>query len=260
MTDNHTSEQRHAKGSTVTRVLDILSQVAEAERPLTPTEIAEQLDVPRASVHRLCATLEAHGYLKTRLNGRGMLPGHRLNQMALGILSSTPLQAQRQAILKELSEDIGETCNIAVPDGVEMVCFDRVETHWPVRINVQIGTRAPVWCTASGKLYLSSLSPAMRDRILSDIRLRPYTSNTLLSVDELKKEVIATGERGYGLDNEEYIEGMVAMAVPIRDSSERFYATLSFHAPCMRLPFSAVSGYLPLLRAASKRLSALLDE
>lgn len=260
MTDSYNTRQRQGKGSTVTRVLDILRNVADADRPPTPTEIAEQLGIPKASVHRLCTTLEEHGYLKTRLNGRGLQAGHQLNQLALGIISAGPLQAQRQAILKELAEDIGETCNISIPDGVEMIYFDRVETHWPVRINLQIGSRVPAYSTASGKLYLSTLSRQMRERILSNIRLKAHTSNTLLNLVDLNRELEATAERGYGLDNEEFIEGMVAMAVPVKDAADRLYATLSFHAPCMRLPFSAVSGYLPLLRAASKRMGALLEE
>lgn len=260
MTDENDTDQRHPKGSTVTRVLDILKAIADTDRPLSPTEIAEQLDIPKASVHRLCATLEESGYLKTRLNGRGVQAGHRLNQLALGIISAGPLQAQRRAILAELSQDIGETCNIAVPDGIEMIYFDRAETHWPVRVNLQIGSRVPACTTAGGKMYLSTLPVSKRDRILSNIRLKAYTPNTLLSLSELKAELAVTAKRGYALDNEEYIEGMVAMAVPVRDTTGRLYATLSFHAPCMRVPFSSVSSYLPLLRAASERLSALLDE
>jgi DNA-binding IclR family transcriptional regulator len=260
MTDENEAYNRNPKGSTVTRVLDILDAVAEADRPLSPTEIADQLAIPKASVHRLCTALEEHGYLQTRLNGRGLQAGHRLNRLALGVLSAAPFQAQRRAILSTLSQDIGETCNIAVPDGAEMIYFDRAETHWPVRINLQIGSRVPACATAGGKMYLSSLSDSRRDRVIMNTRLKRYTANTLLSHSALKDELIATAERGYALDNEEYIEGMVAMAVAVRDLQGRLYATLSFHAPCMRLPFSAVSDFLPQLRAASEQLSALLEE
>jgi DNA-binding IclR family transcriptional regulator len=260
MTDENETDFRNPKGSTVTRVLDILDAVADADRPMSPTEIADQLAIPKASVHRLCAALEEHGYLQTRLNGRGLQAGHRLNRLALGVLAAAPLQAQRRAILTTLSQDIGETCNIAVPDGAEMIYFDRAETHWPVRINLQIGSRVPACATAGGKMYLSSLSDSRRDRVIRNTRLKRYTANTLLSHSALKDELKATAERGYSMDNEEYIEGMVAMAVPVRDHQGRLYATLSFHAPCMRVPFSAVSDFLPQLRAASEQLSALLEE
>ncbi len=260
MTHDNELDQRQPKGSTVTRVMDILKAIADADRPLSPTEIAQQLDIPKASVHRLCTTLEDHGYLKTRLNGRGVQAGHRLNQLALGILSASPLQAQRRAILMDLSEEIGETCNIAVPDGTEMIYYDRAETHWPVRVSLQIGSRVPACSTASGKMYLSTLPEVQRERILANVRLKAYTPNTLLSLSALRDELAAIAQRGYSLDNEEFIEGVVAMAVPVLDLNGRLYATLSFHAPCMRVPFSALSGFLPQLQAASQRLGTLLDE
>jgi len=248
------------KGSTVTRVLDILDAVASAQRPVSPTDIADQLAIPKASVHRLCSALEDYGYLQTRLSGRGLQAGYKLNQLAMGVLASAPLQAQRRAILSTLSQEIGETCNIAVPDGSEMIYFDRAETHWPVRVNLQVGSRVPAFATAGGKMYLSSLTQSRRNKVIQNTRLTRFTPNTLMSQRALMDELVATAERGYATDNEEYIEGMVALAVAIKDGRERLYATLSFHAPCMRLPFSAILDFLPPLQAASEQLSLLLND
>lgn len=249
-----------SKGSTVTRVLDILNAVADADRPLSPTEIAENLSIPKASVHRLCGVLEEHGYLQTQLSGRGLQVGRRLHSLALGVLSAAPIQAQRRAILESLSQTIGETCNIAVPDGSEMIYFDRAETHWPVRVNLQVGSRVPACATAGGKMYLSTLSKSRQQKVIRNTVLTRYTPNTIVCHSALEKELRLIASRGFSMDNEEYIEGMVALAVPVVDSYGRLYATLSFHAPCMRVPFSAVSGFLPQLQAASRQLSSLSDE
>lgn len=250
----------HTKGSAITRVLDILEAVASSERPLTPTELSDVLDIPKASIHRLCATLEEQGYLQARMNGRGLLPGYRFHQVALGVLASSPYRAQRHAILTGLSVEIGETCNISVPDGSEMIYFDRAETHWPVRIQLQIGSRVPVHATASGKMFLSSLPPAKRQRILSNTVLTRHTGNTITDLQVLENELGEIAERGYATDNEEYIDGMVALAVGVKDKQDRLYATLSFHAPTMRIPFDALQSYLPKVRASGKQLSELLDE
>jgi len=249
-----------AKGSTVTRVLDILETVAASERPLSPTDLATQLNIPKASLHRLVGALEQHGFLQTRMNQRGLQPGHRLNKVALGVLASAPLQAQRRTILASLSQEIGETCNIAVPDGAEMIYFDRAETHWPVRVQLQIGSRVPVWATAGGKMYLSSLTRAKREALISNVKLKPFTKNTVLDKEQLLAEIDATEQRGYALDNEEYIDGMVALAVAIADETDRLYATLSFHAPCMRVPFASVTDFLPQIIKASASLSTLLSD
>jgi len=178
----------------------------------------------------------------------------------MGVLASAPMQAQRRPILGTLSEEIRETCNIAVPDGAEMIYFDRAETHWPVRVQLQIGSRVPVFATAGGKMYLSSLSRTKRESLISNVKLAAYTANTLMDAQDLHAELDATAERGYALDNEEYIDGMVALAVPITNEDNRLYATLSFHAPCMRIPFAAVTDFLPQVRHASNRLSSLLND
>ncbi len=258
--NDQTPAARPIKGSTINRVLDILETVAASERPLSPTDLAVQLDIPKASLHRLVGVLEEQGYLQTRMNQRGLQPGYRLHRVALGVLASAPLQAQRRAILSTLSDEIGETCNVAVPDGSEMIYFDRAETHWPVRVQLQIGSRVPVCATAGGKMYLSSLPRAKREALVSHVKLEAYTGNTLMDTQALLDDLDATAERGYALDNEEYIEGMVALAVPITNEDNRLYATLSFHAPCMRIPFSAVTDFLPQIRKASGKLSTLLND
>lgn len=253
-------EPRPVKGSSITRVLDILDMVASSERPLTPTDLAQALNIPKASLHRLVTTMEEQGYLQTRMNQRGLQAGHRLNRVALGVLASGPLQAQRRAILAALSKEIGETCNVAVPDGSEMIYFDRAETHWPVRVQLQVGSRVPAYATAGGKMYLSSLPQAKRDALISHIQLESHTKNSILEPSLLHAELDATAKRGYALDNEEYIDGMVALAVPITNEENRLFATLSFHAPCMRVPFASLTEFLPQIQRASDKLSSLLAD
>lgn len=260
MSDDSQPQERPVKGSTVNRVLDILETIASSERSLSPTELAAKLNIPKASLHRLVGTLEQQGYLQTRMNQRGLQPGHRLHRVAMGVLASAPMQVQRRAILSALSKEIGETCNIAVPDGAEMIYFDRAETHWPVRVQLQIGSRVSAFATAGGKMYLSSLSRAKRESLVSHVKLVAYTANTVMDAQTLHAELDATAERGFALDNEEYIDGMVALAVPITDDNNRLYATLSFHAPCMRVPFASVTDFLPQIRSASGKLSSLLND
>ena len=247
----------NGRASTITRVLDLLDAVAAAERPMTPAELHEQLAIPKATVHRLCATLEERGYLQSRLSGRGLIPGRRLHTLALGVLASSPYRAQRHAILKQLSQDVGETCNISVPDGSEMIYFDRAETHWPVRIQLQIGSRVPLHCTASGKMYLSSLPAARRNRILDAGELARHARNTILDPQLLGRDLGKIEERDFSLDNEEFIDGMVAIAVPLRDQQERLFATLALHAPVMRVGLEQLEGYLPRLREAAGQLREL---
>ena len=141
-----------------------------------------------------------------------------------------------------------------------MIYFDRAETHWPVRVQLQIGSRVPAHCTASGKMYLSTLPPTKRRRILGSVTLQSHTPNTVVSAKALEAELADVRARGYATDNEEYIEGMVALAVAVRDAQQRLFATLSFHAPAMRIPFDSLEHYLPQLQQAAIQLGELLNE
>jgi DNA-binding IclR family transcriptional regulator len=122
---------KRERGSTIQRVLDILDTVAASPKPISATEINEVLNLPKATAHRLCAELEARGYLLKKINGKSYVPGNRLHDVAVGVLANSRLRATRHAILTSLSEKVGETCNIAYADGLYMAYSDRVEFTAP---------------------------------------------------------------------------------------------------------------------------------
>lgn len=253
--------EKSDKSSAALRVLAILETVAKSSLPMTATEINTELKLPKPTIHRLCTMLEEEGYLQPRLDGKGYLPGHRLSKMALGIFSNNDhWRTERHGILKKLSEDVGETCNISIPDGSQMVYFDRVETHWPLRIQLQKNDRVPIYCTASGKLFLNNLPASKRARLLTRINFEQFTDNTLTNVDQLKEELKRLSSKDIGIDNEEFMQGMVAIAVPLRNSDGAFYGALAIHAPSARMSMEQAIEQLPRLRSAATDLVELINE
>lgn len=240
------------------RLLLVLEEVAQAGVPVTPTDVNTRIGLPKPTIHRLFATLEAEGFLQRELDGRSYTAGRRLRKLSTNVLSSLRVRTARLAVLNALAETIGETCNIAVPDRDAMIYLDRVETKWPLRIQLPVGSQVPFYCTASGKTYLSTLNAAHLDRYLGSARLVAKTPNTLGDRARLKEEIARTRERGHGEDNEEFMEGMIALAVPIKDDEGRLFSTLSFHAPRQRLSLEAARAYLPDLRRAAAELSKLV--
>lgn len=155
------------------RLLLIFEEVVAAGVPVTPSTIGDALGLPKPTVHRLLQTAEAEGFLQRDLDGRSFGPGPRLNRLALNTLSSHRLRTARLAVLQALANDLGETCNIATPDREGMIYLDRVETKWPLRIQLPIGTQVPFHCTASGKIYLSHLTAPNMARFLASYDLSP---------------------------------------------------------------------------------------
>ena len=251
---------KRERGSTIERVLDIIDTVAASTKPLSATEINEVLGLPKATAHRLCAELESRGYLLKRINGKSYQPGNRLYDVAVGVLANERFSASRHAILTALSEKVGETCNIAYPDGLAMAYSGRVETRAPLRLQFPIGMRVPLYCTASGKLYLSTLPRSRRKLVISKLQLEKHAKNTITDPDVLMAELDMIDQRQVSIDNQELYDDIIAIAVPIRDKYGRFYSSLAIQAPASRLSVESSDRYVPLLREAAQELSRLADE
>ncbi|MDG1164929.1 MAG: IclR family transcriptional regulator C-terminal domain-containing protein, partial [Porticoccaceae bacterium] len=194
-------------------------------------------------------------------NMRGLIvPSPKMHSIAWAVLHSERFSSLRRAILQTLTEEIGETCGIAVPNGTEMVYYDRVQSDWPLQMHLQVGSHTPTWCTASGKLYLSSLIKERRLRIINQLPLMQYTRNTIVDADSLEMELQQIKTSRVGTDNEEFVDGMVACAVPVSDSSGKLCACLFTHAPVVRKSFDELMGYTPILQNAAKSLGQLIDD
>ena len=158
-----------------------------------------------------------------------------------------------------MARRIGETCNISVPDGLAMIYWDRVETEWPLKVQLPVGSRVPLYCTASGKLFLASLPPGRRRQLLARLDLQRRTPNTIADAAALEAALETIARSQMGTDNEEFIEGMIAIAVPIAEKSGRLFATLSFHAPVVRMSLEEAVGHADVLREAARDLRSDVD-
>ncbi len=250
--------QRAGRGPSVTRVMDIVEAVSSLEQPMSPADLSFHLNIPKASLHRLIQQLEDDGYVQTNMRGK-IVPGRRMYKVALGVIHSSRYQIQRQAILQRLGRQLDEACGIAIPDGTEMVYYDRVESSWPLQFNLKTGSRVPLWCTSSGKLYLSSLPKNMRHRVINNLPLVKYSRSTLTDPDSLEESLLAIRAHEMGIDNEEYMDGMVGCSVPIKNAEGHFIACLYTHVPVVRKSLEELKAFEPQLRQAAADISDLVN-
>lgn len=241
---------------TTMRLLLILEVIADAGRPMTAAELGREMDLPKQTIHRLCSTLLDEGFLVTEGSSKRLLPGRRARHVAAGVLHTSPNHIIRRQILKRVSQTVKETVNFSAPRDDGMVYLDRVETDWAFRIQLPIGTQVPFHATASGKAYLASLPPRKRKALVGALTMEALTPRTHTDPATLLKELNLIAKRGYSLDNEEMLEGLVAMAVPILDAEGRFIAAIAFHGPIQRVTIDMAIQHLPLLQAAAADLRA----
>ncbi|SDX25541.1 transcriptional regulator, IclR family [Ruegeria halocynthiae] len=255
---NADAPQKETQIPTNLRLLLILEEVAKRGVAVKPSDLIEALGLAKPTIHRLLQTAEGEGFLQRDLDGRSYGPGPRLRLLSVNTVSSEHLRTARLAILRGVADEIGETCNLAIPDREGMIYLDRVETKWPLRIQLPIGTQVPFHCTASGKMYLSTLRQNTLDGFLSAGKFNPNTESTITDPEALRVEVINIARRGYSTDDEEFMPGMTAVAVPVLDENNRLAATLSVHAPTQRHDLGGLTQFLSLLQVGATKISGLL--
>lgn len=253
--ENEGGERRAAAD----RMLSVLEEVATAGRPVAVRDVAEALELPKPTAHRLVNTLLERGLLARSIDRRAVTVGPKLTQLALAILRSSVVQAPVRSVLRGVSSQLGETTNIGVLEGNEVVYLDRVEAeHWPLRLQFGVGSRVPLYCTAMGKLFTANLPEAQRERVISATRFLKLTNNTIMDADRLREELATIRAQGYAVDDEEFIIVVFCIAVPVRDARGRVIAGLAVQGPQARLPRERVGECLPVLREAAEQLTAVL--
>lgn len=245
-------------GSSAERSLRLLALLANEGRALSLAELSVRLGLPKVTTHRLCAQLLDGGFLARDTDERCFAVGPALRQLAFDTLNHGVVRGLRHEVLAALVAQVGETCNFTTLDGTQVLYIDRVEAKWPLRLSLDVGSHVPLHCTASGKLFLAEMPPPQREALMAQLPLTRMTRHTLTSIKSLKAECASIAAQGYSNDREEFIAGLIAVAVPVRDATGRARAAIALHAPTARMALAEAQRRLPALRAAAARLSALL--
>lgn len=241
--------------SAALRALGLLEAVARAPGAQTLTELMAATALAKPTVHRIAHLLEEAGLLVREPDGKRYVPGPRLSALALQVLAGSSWNAPRHAILQSLVQQLGETCNLTMLDGAQVVYIDRVEAQWPLRLSFQTGSRVPAHASASGKLLLALLPARERQRIVERLPLQRFTAATLTQRQALHEALMRIRKTRVGQDSEEYLDGTVCVAVPVEDGALCIPAALAVHAPLSRMGLDQAMGHVPLLRAAAAQLA-----
>lgn len=257
-------ELRASEAARNLRALAVIERLAMAGQPYTLSQLATRLSIPKATLMRLIEALELCGYVAhvpdSRGSERGISLGPRAARLALVTLANNNFTRAARSLLRALVDRVGETVNLTALDGDEILYIERVETSEPLRMQMHPGMRVPLHCTASGKLFLSQMPPAERRAVLSRLSLKRMTPRTITDIGLLEAELDRLAARGVGIDNEEFVRGMVAVGVPVRAPDDgHIRAVLAVHGPTARVTLEQLMGLVPTLRETATALAPLLD-
>lgn len=240
------------------RPLLLLETLSQQHSGISLSALAERLGLPKASVMRLLHALQGQAYVMRDPGTSVFTLGPRAAALGLRTLHAASVAHRYRPLLSALVQRLGETCNLTTREGAQVLYIDRVETSEPLRMTLPPGSRVPLHCTASGKLFLSQMPAPDCQALVEGLARERKTAHTHTSVAALMAEIERTRKRGIGVDNEEFINGMVAIAIPVRDAQGQCVAAVACHTPTARLSLTDLLAHAPAIERTAQQIAALL--
>ncbi len=241
----------------VDRTLDVLEALATRRGATGISDLAAQVGLHVSTVHRLLATLVDRGYVRQDPESSRYHLGSRVFTLASAADVHLDLRLVARAYLERLVRSSGETSNLVTATDREVVYLDQIASLHLVKMFTSPGLRAPLYCTATGKVILAYRDPGELDGSLAGPfpRHTPHTLTTRAAID---RELASIRRLGYGVDNEEMEEGVRCLAVPIFDRNGACVGALSVSGPTTRMTPQRVERLAPAVRAIADDLSRQL--
>jgi len=238
-------------GQSLGRVLDVLGLFSAERVQLSLSEIAELLEWPVPTTHRVTATLVDRGFLTREPHTKQFRLGPGVIRLVAPLLTGFQLPELARPHLQSLCVHTGETVNLAILDGAEVLYLSSYPGSFRLRADATPGARLSAHCTALGQCMLAQIDPEDARRRLGP---RPYaqmTPKTAPTWEELAPRLDAARTRGYAVSVDEYEVGLLSCAVAVR-ADIGLVAAINVAAPAMRVsPEALVATILPQLRAAA---------
>src|SRR6202790_3739704 len=243
----------------IIKALRILDTLGDCSGGLGITELSGTLKSPKSTVHRLVSTLETEGYVYFDVLTAKYLLGSRVARLGDHFNQQSPLLTFGVPTLEKLTRQCKEASHLAILEGTEVVYISQEEIKEPIRISFGMGDRAPVYCTAGGKIFLAGLSNiAILTLYENKPRLKRYTHRTKTRIEDLLPEIAIVRREGIAYDNEEYTPGLCCIAAPVRDFSSRTIAAISLSMIKRRMTAERKAIFKEALLQASAELSEKL--
>lgn len=235
----------------IERAFGLLETMADHDGMMGLSQLAAESGLPLPTIHRLVRTLVDLGYLRQEPSRQYGL-GPRL--IRLGESSSHMLSVWARPHLARLAEELGESSNLAMLDGDEIVYIAQVQSRRSMRMFTEVGRRVLPHCTAVGKAIMSEIPPAEVREILKRTGMPRHTDTTITDPQKFARQLAVAAEHGYALDDGEQETGVRCVAVAVPDAPARL--AISVSGPAGRMTDELVDRAVPLLTRAGKALSA----
>ncbi|MDB5552887.1 MAG: Transcriptional regulator, IclR family [Rhizobium sp.] len=250
------TERRDGGAKSLRKMALVLDSFSRRRPSMTIADLSEATNLPKATVHRIVASLKEVGLLDQDGRRQGYRLGLKMFHYGSSVLSSLDTGTHAHPHIAQLQQITGEIIHFHMFDGSQMVCVEREEMAASSLTTLQA---APTYCTSVGKAFLAYQDKDLVARIAAE-GLHAYTPNTITTLDGLMAELTITRARGYSIDNEEIEVGLRCIGAPVRDSAGRVFAAISVSAPAERMPDGRLTGLAPVVIQTAAAISFALSD
>ena len=256
MEQAHNGKPPRARLSSVANSIRLLTSFSGEEDELGITTLATRLRLAKSTVHRLATTLTAAGFLEQSETGKYRL-GVALFELGALVRRRMDVANEARPKLRELLEKTGETVQLGIVDHFSVLYVYEMESRHAIRMAAAVGARAPLHCTAVGKVLLAFQPAEYVKQVISN-GLKAHTANSVTKREALLAMLAEVAEREHAIDDEESEEGLRAIAAPVRNHTGNVIAALGVAAPVQRMTKRDMQTCVPSVIATAAAVSARL--
>ncbi|MHA4816153.1 IclR family transcriptional regulator [Streptomyces aculeolatus] len=243
----------------VVRGLRVLELLADAGGSMSLTEIADELDLPKSTMHHVLTALVEFGWVERDPETLRMGLGLRVWEVGQAYDRAQTLSQRARPFMERVRDELGETVRLAIRSGSDQVCIAKSVGPQQLVFDQRVGARLPCHATGLGKALLSGLEDHEVDALYPAVPER-FTETTLAGLSALKAELAMARKAGYAEDRGEYILGIRCVAVPVRSRNDQIIAALSVSGPTRRFDDEHIRRAQAALRRAADELAGRLGD
>lgn len=217
------------------RALSLLNVIAEEDRGMTMTDIAQRASLPLSTTHRLLTTLQHERYVRFDNEQSLWMMGVQAFIIGNAFVRSRDIIATSRPFMIALMEKSGETVNLAVADQGECIYLAQIECRQMMRVQAKPGSRVPMHSSAVGKALLAAMPDEKARKFLAMRELERGTDKTVVNLKALCSEIEDVRSSSFGRDDEEHCVGLRCVASVIYDEFGEPMAAVSLSGPLARI-------------------------
>lgn len=243
---------------TLERSLDVLEVLSQADEALGVTEIGNRVGLHKSTVHRILQTLAYRGYVEKEKDRDRYHLGIKIVELGIKFFDDLQIRKVAEPFLAELAKTFDEVVHLVLYDEGEIVYLDKMESSQVISMRSRVGRRALMHCTAVGKAILASLSETEVRHIMATKGMPKLTQKTIITIDDMLKELIEIKRTKIAKDDEENEMGIICLGTPVLDYSGRAIGGVSVSGPANRMEEKGLDKIGAELRKVGEEISAKL--